>query len=241
MSTEPTDPVDPEPVEPKTSRQPRSPQDQQQAQEIAANGQTLDAVIAGAGTPGPIADALAEGGYALPELQRGQSLQVAAQSSLSAHLAALGAKDAATTAYLSAEKALLSVYTTLRGLARTAFLKNTAALTALGLSGRQPRDNMLGLINAANALLDNAQKPEYADKLNQRAVTAVKLQNLRTKLDALKTADQVQEDSKGAASKATVQRDQSAAALKAWMTEFKAFAKIQFKDQPDVLKSWGLK
>ena len=240
MSTEPTDPVDPEPVDPKTSRQPRSPQDKQQAKEIAANGQTLDAVITDAGTPGPIADALAEGGYALPELHRGQGLQVAAQSSLSAHLAASGAKDAGTKAYLSAEKAFLAVYTTLRGLARTAFLKNTAALTTLGVSGTQPRD-MLSLINAANALLDNASQPEYADKLNRRAVTAAKLQNLRTRLDALKAADQVQEDSKGAASKATVQRDQSAAALKAWMIEFKAFAKIQFKDQPDVLKSWGLK
>jgi len=240
MSTEPTDPVDPEPVEPKTSRQPRSPQDKQQAKEIAANGQTLDAVIADVGTPGPIADTLAESGYPLPEIQRGQGLQVVAQASLSAHLAASGAKDAANKAYLSAEKAFLNVYTTLRGLTRTAFLKNTAALTTLGVSGTQPRD-MLGLINAANALLDNASKPEYADKLNQRAVTAAKLQNLRTKLDALKAADQVQEDSKGAASKATVQRDQSAAALKAWMTEFKAFAKIQFKDQPDILKSWGLK
>jgi len=235
MPTEPTDPV-----EPKPTRQPRSPQDKQQAKEIAADGQTLDAVIADVNTPGSIADALAEGGYALPELKRGQGLQVAAQSSLSAHLAAAGAKDAANKAYLSAEKAFLNVYTTLRGLARTAFLKNTAALTTLGVSGTQPRD-MLGLINAANALLDNAPKPEYADKLNRRAVTAAKLQNLRTKLDALKAADQVQEDSKGAASKAVVQRDQSAAALKAWTTEFKAFAKIQFKDQPDILKSWGLK
>jgi hypothetical protein len=235
MPTEPTDPV-----EPKPTRQPRSPQDKQQAKEIAANGQTLDAVIADAGTPGPTINALTEGGYALPELKRGKGLQVTAQASLSAHLAASGAKDAATKAYLSAEKAFLSVYTTLRGLARSAFLKNTSALTTLGVSGTQPRD-MLGLINAANALLDNAPKPEYADKLNRRAVTAAKLQNLRTKLDALKAADQVQEDSKGAASKAVVDRDQAAAALKAWMTEFKAFAKIQFKDQPDVLKSWGLK
>ena len=235
MPTEPTDPVEPKPV-----RQPRSPQDKQQAKEIAADGQTLDAVIADASTPGSIADALAEGGYALPELKRGQSLQATAQASLSAHLAASGAKDAGTKAYLSAEKAFLAVYTTLRGLARTAFLKNTSALTTLGIAGTQPRD-MLGLINAANALLDNASKPEYADKLNQRAVTTAKLQNLRTRLDALKAADQVQEDSKGAASKAVVQRDQAAAALKDWLTEFKAFAKIQFKDQPDVLKSWGLK
>lgn len=240
MTTEPTNPTEPKPVEVKPIRQPRSPQDKAQAKEIAANGQTLIAVIADASAPGAITDALAEGGYTLAELNRGQGLHAAAQAALSQHLAAAGDKDAATKAYLAAEKAFVTLYTTLRGLARTAFLKNPAALTALGIAGTQPRD-MLGLINAANALLDNAARPEYTGKLTQRAVTAAKLQNLRAKLDALKAADQVQEDGKGAASKAVVQRDQAAAALKEWMTEFKAFVKVQFKDQPDVLKSWGLK
>jgi len=100
---------------------------------------------------------------------------------------------------------------------------------------------MLGLINAVSALLTNAPQPDYATRLNQRAVTAAKLQNLRTKLDALKAADLAQEDGKAAASKAVAQRDLAAAALKEWMTEFRAFVKVQFKDQPDVLKSWGLK
>ncbi len=240
MPTEPTNPVDPQPVEPKPARQPRSAQDRKQAREIAAIGQTLSAVIADASAPGLIADSLAEGSFDLAELQRGQSLQVAAARSLSEHLAALGAQDAATKAYGSAQNSLSKLYSTLRGLARSALLKNSDALTALKLDGREPRD-LTGLINAVNALLDNAALPAYADRLTRRAVTPAKLQNLRAKLAAFQLADNNQEEAKAAAPRATRRRDEAADALKAWFAEFKAFVKVQFKDQPDVLKSWGLK
>lgn len=236
MTTEPTNPIEPKPVEVKPARLPRSPQDKQQAKDIAAAGQTLRAALADADSAG----LLAEGGYTPAELTRGLDLQIAAQAALAEHLAAEGAKDAANKAYLAAVKTLTAAYSKLRGLARSAFLKDTDALTTLGLSGREPRD-LAGLLNAADALIRNSSIPAYTEKLARRAVTAPKLQDLQTKVAALQKADRLQEEAQSVAPKVTARRDQAAANLKAWLIEFKAFAKVQFKEQPDVLKSWGLK
>ena len=240
MTMETTVPIEPKPIDAPVARPPRSPQDKAQAAEIIAFGQTLSAVLQAVSTPGPVADALNEGGFREAEIQAGQALQVEASSALADHLAALGAKLTATRVYLAAEKAYTSAYTNLRGLVRSAYLKDSGALTALGVSGTQPRD-MENLIRVGDTLLENAVLPDYVVRLGKRGVTAAKLQNFQTKLAALKAADMAQEDAKGASLRATARREQAAAALKAWMIEFKAFAKVQFKDQPDILKSWGIK
>ncbi len=218
----------------KPAPRPRSAQDKQLAKETAAAGQTIRAVMADT----EAAPELAEGGYAALELSRGLALQEAAQEALAERLVADGAQDAATKAYLAAQKALTTTYSKLRGLARSAFLKNTDALTALGLTGREPRD-LAGQLNAADALARNGVLPPYADKLAKRGVTAAKLQDLQTKVAALQEADRQQEAAKAATPRATAKRDAAVAALSAWLAEFKTFAKAQFKDRPDILKRWG--
>ena len=77
--------------------------------------------------------------------------------------------------------------------------------------------------------------------LAKKGVTAVKLADLGAKLDALEAANQAQEDAKAAAGKALAQRNASAQLVFDWVAEFRMFAKAEFKDQPDVLKRWGLK
>jgi hypothetical protein len=109
-----------------------------------------------------------------------------------------------------------------------------------GLTGREPRD-LAGQLNAADALARNGVLPPHADKLAKRGVTAAKLQDLQTKVAALKEADRQQEAAKAATPRATAKRDDAVAALSAWLVEFKAFAKVQFKDRPDILKRWGRK
>ena len=232
-------PTEPTPTE-KPAPHPRSAQDKKQARDIAAAGQTLRSVIADAGSDQAIGAALTEGGYPVEELQRGLDGQEAAQAALAQHLAVGGSKDAANKAYAAAEKALTTFYLNLRGLARSAFLKDRDALEKLGISGVAPR-SLGDLINASETLIRNAPLPLYVDKLTRRGVTAVKLQNLQTRLDALREADRVQEDAKSAVPSATTERNAAAAQLNAWLVEFKAFAKVQFKDQPDVLKRWGIK
>lgn len=237
MSTaEPNDSTPPE----KGIPLPRSPQDKRQAREVAAAGQTIRAVIADLQSDQSIALALAEGSYTSDELKRGLDYQEAAQAALAHHLAVSGAKDTANRIYAAAEKAYIAYFLNLRGLARSAFLKDRDALEKLGIAGIVPR--ALGdLINAGETLIRNAPLPLYADKLTRRGVTAAKLQNLQARLDDLREADRVQEDAKAAVPSATTQRNTAAAQLNDWLVEFKAFAKVQFKDRPDVLKSWGIK
>ncbi len=221
--------------ETKPAPRPRSAQDKQLAKETAAAGQTIRAVIADT----EAASELAEGGYAALELNRGLALQEVAQEALAERLVADGAQDASTKAYLAAQKSLTTTYSKLRGLARSAFLKNADALKTLGLTGREPRD-LAGQLNAADALARNSVLPPYADKLAARGVTAAKLQDLQTKITALQEADRLQEAAKAATPRATAKRDAAITALSTWLTEFKAFAKAQFKDRPDILKRWGL-
>jgi hypothetical protein len=224
----------------KAAPQPRSPQDKRQAREIAAAGQIIRAVTADVAGDKAIALALAEGGYPLAEFKRADGLQEAAQSALAGQLAVGGGKDAANKTYAAAEKSLTTLYLNLRGLARSAFLKDRAALEKLGISGNAPRA-LADLLNAGENLVRNAPLALYADKLTKRGVTAAKLQNLQDRLAALQEADRVQETAKEALPPATAKRNASAQALTDWLVEFKAFAKVQFKDQPDLLKRWGLK
>ena len=219
----------------KPAPRPRSPQDKQMSKEIAAAGQTLRAVSADT----EAAAALAEGGYTKAELTRALGLQEAAQAALADRLVADGVQGAATKAYLAAQKSLTAAYSKLRGLARSAFLKNPDALNTLGLTGREPRD-LAGLLNAADALVRNGGLEPYTAKLAARGVTAAKLQDLQTKIAALQEADRQQEAAKAATPLATANRDAAVKALTDWLVEFKAFARAQFKDQRDVLKRWGI-
>jgi len=236
IDTTPPEDAVPQPPAPQT----HSPQDKRQAREIATAGQTIRAIIADAAGNEAIAQSLAEGGYPLPELNHAGTLQEAAQSALAEQLAVGGGKDAANKTYAAAEQSLTTLYLNLRGLARSAFIKDPDSLEKLGIAGSAPRA-LADLLNACENLIRNAPLPLYADKLTRRGVTADKLQNLQVRLAALQEADRVQEAAKEALPPATAKRNAAAQSLTDWLVEFKAFAKVQFKDQPDLLKRWGLK
>ena len=76
--------------------------------------------------------------------------------------------------------------------------------------------------------------------LASEAVMAAKLKQLSTAVDALVDAlvdaNLAQEAAIMAAPQATKERDQAYQALKSWMSEYRACAKAQLKDRPDVLK-----
>ena len=180
---------------------------------------------------------LAEGDYT-PEVFKtvATPLQVEALNKFAARQAADGAKSAATTAVQIAEKNAWTLFTKDRDLSRSAFLKDPAARKALGLSGRAPQ-SLDELITAARTLVKEGQSNQvYAARLASKAVTPAKLAQLSTAVDALVEANLAQEAALAAAPQATKERDLAYQALKAWMSEYRAFAKAQFKDRPDVLK-----
>jgi len=183
------------------------------------------------------ASELAEGGYT-PEVFEtvATPLQVEALNKFAARQAADGAKLAATGAMKTTEKSARTLYTKDRDLGRSAFPKDPAAREALGLSGRAPQ-SLDELITAARTLAKEGQSNQlYAARLAAKAVTAAKLTQLSKAIDALVTANLAQEAAIAAVPQATKERDLAYQALKAWMSEYRAFAKAQLKDRPDVLK-----
>jgi len=230
MTAEQVDPVPlPEPQTP----QARAAQDRRIAKDISLSEQQIKA---GAGEVEAAAE-LADGGYT-PEVFEtvAMPLQIVTLDKFAARQAADGAKIAATTAVNVAEKNTWTLFTKDRDLSRSAFLKDPAARKALGLAGRAPQ-SLDELITAARTLAKEGKGNQlYAVRLASKAVTAARLTQLSAAVDALVEANLAQEAASAAVPQATKERDLAYQALKAWMSEYRAFAKAQLKDRPDVLK-----
>ncbi len=206
-----------------------SPQDKKLANDIALAGQMMETALADA----EAAPLLSEGGYTPEKLNEILTLQKAAQKDFIARQQADGDQKAASTAFKQADKAARKLFTSLRGFARTAVMRDAAAKTALGLSGTAPKD-LQNFIVAAEALADRGADPQYAARLAAKTVTAVKLQALKAKVEDLKAADRAQKAAIEAVPRATAKRDASAKVLFDALVEYKAFARQQFKDRRDI-------
>ena len=123
----------------------------------------------------------------------------------------------------SADKSARAAYSKLRGLGKSAFMKDPEGRQFVGLDGREP-DSLPNFIGAARNLANSGSRPGYAEKLAKKGVTAARLADLSAKLDALEAADAAQEAAKAAAPKARVKRDASAQEISDWIAEFKTFA-----------------
>jgi hypothetical protein len=229
MTSEPTT----NPVE-KPAARPRSAQDRKMERDIIAAGQ-LAGILP---TETELAADLAEGGYTTVELTRFGTLQQKALADFVTQGQVEAEQKAATQNYQAADKAARAAYAKLRGLGKSAFMKDPVGRQFVGLDGREP-DGLQSFLGAARKLTMSGKEPGYAEKLAKKGVTAAKLSDLGAKLDALEAADAAQEAAKAAAPKARARRDQSAKELFDWVSEFKVFAKAQFKDHPDALKRWG--
>ena len=105
----------------------------------------------------------------------------------------------------------------------------------MGLNGSEPKDQQ-SFIAAATALVEQGKNEEYAVRLAKKGVTAAKLTDLETKIDAWMAADQAQTNALAATPEATAKRDAAAKELFDWLGEYKQFARTQFKDQPAIAK-----
>jgi hypothetical protein len=171
---------------------------------------------------------LEEINYDQKALQQLLDLHDSAVAAVSARQLADGAQDAATKAFKLADEAGRKAFTRTRQAARAPFLRDSAALTALVLSGRKP-DKLADLFTAADKLLLAAQDPAYAPKLTAGRVTPAKLADLKAKMDALKEADRLQEAAIAVAPQATAARDQAV----------DAFFAPSMNTKPPPLSNWS--
>ena len=213
----------------KATPQPRSPQDKKLVGDLALAEQMLQAAL----HDEEAAPLLAEGSYTPAELKAGLALQKAVMQAYIARQEADEQQLAATRSFVAADKAARTLYTQLRDFARSAFVNDTAAREALGLSGVEPKDPQK-FVAAATALIDQGKNELYATKLAKKTVTSTKLAELATRLEAWKDAERKQAKANNDVSTAAAKCDAAAKALFDWLAEYQQFARAQFKDQPGI-------
>ena len=226
----------PTPVEPPAAPRKYSPQNAAMLTKLGKGAITVRNSMADT-EAGPLLEEINYNQRALQELLNLYDTAVAA---VTARQLADGAQVDATKTFNLADKAGRKTFTRTRQAARAPFLRDSAALTALGLSGSEPK-KLADLFTATDKLLLAAQDPAYAPKLTARGVTPAKLADLKAKMDALKEADRLQEAAIAAVPKATAARDQAVDAFFAAFNEYKAAAAVQLADHPEIRQRLGLK
>jgi hypothetical protein len=175
-------------------------------------------------------------GYSTAKLNAGKALYDAALSAVNAAKAAAGTQQTATQALAQTEKSARDSYQALAKVARAAFLKDKAQLTALGLSGPAPKDTA-GFLAAAYTLFDNAQA---LPALEEYGYDQSKLQSERAQIAAYDAANQRQEAAKGAAQQATREQDASLKELDEWLAQYLKIAKVALRVQRQLLEKIGI-
>jgi hypothetical protein len=177
---------------------------------------------------------LATRGYNDTGLGEGITLQQAAQAAYTARQTAMSAKTQAVSALNQAAAAARATYADFRETARGIFPAASDRI-ALGLNGSVLKDQQK-FITQARASYQAAQNEPYAARLAIYGFPREALVAALATLDALSTADALQNTVLGEASKATADRDAAYAALDAWVRQFNHIAKVALRNRPDLLK-----
>ena len=213
----------------------RRDQDQQLADDITAARQTITTVQSDA----ELSAFLAPRGYDNDKLAEGLVLQQAAQDAFNGRQQAMGTQKQATAALTGAEAAARHAYGDFRDTARAIF-KDSGTRNGLGLTGIVSKDTQK-FITAARASYEVAlNTPTYQSELTKYGYPATTIQSARALLDAFLAADNAQEQAIGAAQRATQQRDEAAATLAAWISQFRAIAKVATRGRADLVQKLGL-
>ncbi len=193
--------------------------------QLAINNSLADAEI----------QALVSGfGYSSEALSGGRELYERAQAAVNTQKLAAGAQQDATQAVQEAQKVAADAYQALAKVARA--VCEPSQLTALGLSGKTPRDTA-GFLAAAYTLFDNAVS---LGALSGFGYTAEKLAAERGKITAYDEANQRQEAAKGAAQQATREQEAALQALNEWVAQYLKIAKVALREKPQLLEKLGI-
>ena len=216
------------------TRRAKRDQDQTIADFITATDQMLDI----ARTDAEIAPLLAPRGYDDDKLGTGVALKQTLQDTFTLRQQAIGTQKETVAASVGSEATARHGYTDFRETARAIF-KDSATRAALGVMGKVP-DDFQRFVTTARASYDAAlANPTILAALTQYGYPATTIQNARSQLDAAVAADTAQTAAAGAAMRATQQRDEAYTTLLAWVSQFKAIAKVALRGRADLLRKLG--
>lgn len=183
---------------------------------------------------------VAGNGYTAEKMNEGKALYDKAQNSVNAQIAASGAQYQSTAQLKIAEANAQDAYQALAKVARAVFVRDSARLAALGLTGTMPRTTA-GFITAGYAVFDNALNvAEIKSALNAYGYDEAKLQSERAKIAAYDSANQAQESAKGTAQQSTRDQDDALAAMNDWLAQYIKIAKVALRDKQQLLEKIGV-
>lgn len=125
-------------------------------------------------------------------------------------------------------------------IARIALRDNVMAQNALGLTGHR-KNSLSGWLEQAERFYRNLLSDEtLLTAMAEFGYTAEKLQAEQELVEAVHSANLIQEKEKGEAQDATEKRDARADELDRWMADFKQVARIALEDNPQWLEKLGI-
>ncbi len=182
-------------------------------------------------------------GYDDDRLQEGKTLYTQASASYQEQQRRRGEQIASSDKLTDKIRQERDRYIEYRELARRVFdsADKDGVRKTLGLDGRA-RQTLSGLLKEARQLYEGALGDnEIMAKLSTFDISAEKFQAALEGVKELENLDREQESKKGAAQKATMERDSLYRRLHKWLGDFRAACRIALKDDPQQLEKMKIK
>lgn len=178
---------------------------------------------------------LAVFGYDDAKLAQGLSLQNAAQAGYNARQQALTARSLAITQAQTAFEEALWAYRNLRSVALSV-ISDPAVRTALAADTPIPQDKQMFVSVARAGYTAVLSEPQFAETLAAHGYPAAVLENATALLDTLSAALSALETARQEAERATQTRNETLAALRAWVMRFERVAVVAARAQTDAAR-----
>ncbi len=184
--------------------------------------------------------ALESFGYDLEKLEEGLSLYEKADSLNGRQQREYNEQKASTHALTTARREADKQYMLHLKVARIALRDNPNAIISLQLKGDRKR-SFAGWLEQARVFYANALgDEEILAELGNYNITREILEEVSAAIDGVEQMYSQQMKEKGDAQAATKERDQAMDALQAWMSDFKAIARLALRDQLQYLEVLGI-
>lgn len=183
------------------------------------------------------AKALKQVGWTTQETTQGWKLYETAYGSYSNQKEKVSQQRSATDALRKAEAELDGIYKKHLSLTRMAVPYERDLYLTLELKGRRKTGRPAWFGQIRN-FYDNIGK--VADQIAPYGVTAEEISQAQAMIDAVTAARVKQNDARGAAQQARIDRDQATKELNSWMSKFIRTARFAFADTPQQLEALGI-
>lgn len=183
------------------------------------------------------AKALKQAGWTTQETTQGWNLYQKAYGSYTDQKEKMSQQRIATDALRQAEADLDGIYKKHLSLTRMAVPYERDIYLTLELNGKRKKERSAWFGQIRN-FYDNIGK--VADQITPYGVTTEEIAQAQAMIDAVTAARVKQNDARGAAQQARIDRDEAYKELNTWMSKFIRTARFAFADTPQQLEALGI-